>query len=248
MIANLAMYARPETSKSIDRLWVLIRGNLCAAGMNAPELLSQDADLMTTWTDPGLVLSQTCGMPFRKFLHDKVQLVGAPHFDLSDCPAGHYYSTLVVHKDDPRKTLMEFASTRLAFNEENSQSGFAAVFNHAISHGVGFASRVPSGSHAESAQMVAKGQADIASLDAVTWELIQRYDACAADLRVLENTTPTTPALPFITSSTHDPKAVYDALEKAIAALPRADKSILCLKGVIRIPAAEYLKIPNPMA
>lgn len=246
MIANLSMYARSETATAIADLWALIRKNLGAVGVDAPLVLSQDADLMSVWTNPALVLSQTCGMPYRKFLHDKVQLVGTPHFDLPDCPAGHYFSVIVVRKDDPRQTLADFDTARFAYNEENSQSGFAAPFNHVTLQGITFGERIQSGGHTKSAELVAQNKADIASIDAVTWELIKRYDAFAADLRVLERTTPTTPALPFITSLAHDPMVIRDALTSALDTLSDEQKQTLCLRGLVQIPATDYLNIPNP--
>jgi ABC-type phosphate/phosphonate transport system substrate-binding protein len=248
MIANLAMYARPETDASLNAFWKLLRIALRENGVSAPEALSQDAELMSVWTDPALVIGQTCGMPFRKFLHEKVQLVGTPHFDLPDCPAGYYHSAVVVRKDDTRQTLAEFAQARLAYNEENSQSGFSAILNHAAANGIAFADRVPSGGHANSSKMVAEGHADITSLDAVTWKLIQRYDPWVSDLRVLEHTEPFTPALPFITSLEQDPDLIFDALDEAITALPATENEVLCLSGVLRLPATEYLKVPNPVA
>jgi ABC-type phosphate/phosphonate transport system substrate-binding protein len=96
--------------------------------------------------------------------------------------------------------------------------------------------------------MVAEGHADIASLDAVTWKLIQRYDPWVSDLRVLEHTEPFTPALPFITSLEQDPDLIFDALDEAITALPATENEVLCLSGVLRLPATEYLKVPNPVA
>ena len=101
MIASLSMYARPETADAVKNLWALIRGNLTTAGVDAPMVLTQDTNPMSVWTDSGLVLSQTCGMPYRKFLHGKVQLVGTPQLDLPDCTAGHYFSVFVVRKGCP---------------------------------------------------------------------------------------------------------------------------------------------------
>ena len=246
MIASLSMYARPETADAVENLWALIRGNLTTAGVDAPIVLTQDTNPMSVWTDPGLVLSQTCGMPYRKFLHGKVQLVGTPQLDLPDCTAGHYFSVFVVRKDDPRQTLVEFDNARFAYNEENSQSGLAAPLNYATLLGVTFGNRIQSGGHIKSAEMVAFNTADIASIDAVTWELIKRYDGFVSDLRVLDRTKPTTPTLPFITSMAHDPAVIRDALASALANLPNEQKQRLCLCGLVQIPANDYLRIPNP--
>ena len=71
MIASLTMYARPETDASIDVFWQLMRTALRDHGVSTPEILSQEANVMDVWTDPKLVIGQTCGMPFRKFCMGK---------------------------------------------------------------------------------------------------------------------------------------------------------------------------------
>ncbi|WP_166417864.1 phosphate/phosphite/phosphonate ABC transporter substrate-binding protein [Cochlodiniinecator piscidefendens] len=246
MIASLSMYARPETSDAINRFWALIRANLIATGIDAPETLAQDEDYMTVWTDPDLVLSQTCGMPFRKFLHGKVNMVVTPDPGLENCPPGYYRSSFVVRKDDPRTSLAEFKDERFAYNEENSQSGFAAPFNHAKAQGFAFSNLVQSGGHAISAKMVAEGDADVAAIDGLTWKFVQRYDSFAANLRVLEWTDPATPCLPLITSLNNDSETVHAAVAKALDALSDADRETLSLKGLVRIPEEDYLAVSNP--
>ena len=57
MIASLPMYARPELDYAISLLWDLIRKNLNKKGIPAPITLSQDAQDIISWLDPGLVLS-----------------------------------------------------------------------------------------------------------------------------------------------------------------------------------------------
>ena len=62
MIASLQMYQRPELVDAHDKFWNIIRNKLALHGIESPKDLSQDADEMTVWEDPKLVLSQTCGM------------------------------------------------------------------------------------------------------------------------------------------------------------------------------------------
>ena len=245
MIASLMMYDRPELQGPHDRYWALIRSELAARGLSSPERLSNEADPFTVWCDPALVLSQTCGMPYRLWLHEDIALVGTPDYGLSECPPGHYRSPIVVRSKDPRATLKDYADARFAFNADHSQSGFAAIYNTVASLGFWFKDRVVSGSHLSSARMVAQGDADIAALDAVTWALIQRYDAFSENLRVLSWTTPT-PGLPYIAAKTADAPATFDAVQAAIAALAEADRAALMLNGIVRIDTAAYLEVPNP--
>ena len=245
MIASLMMYARPELRGPHDRYWALIRSELATRGIDSPVHVSNDIDAATVWTDPALVLSQTCGMPYRLGLHDKVALVGTPDYGLEDCPPGYYRSPIVVRRADPRNALPDFAEARFAYNDTQSQSGFASMYNTTKPLGFWFSDRHASGGHLASARMVAEKRADIAALDAVTWALIQRYDSFASDLRVLGWTEPT-PGLPYITAKTANANATFAAVQAAIERLDHADRAALMLKGMVRIAKEDYLAVPNP--
>lgn len=241
------MYARPELEGAHSRFWIHIRDSLASRGIKTPVALSQTAGEFSVWEDPTLVLSQTCGMPYRTRLHGHAQIVCTPDYGLEGCHAGYYRSAIIVRADDPRCTLTDFATARMAYNMSHSQSGFAALYTHTLPLGFWFANRVQSGGHLNSAKMVAQGEADIASLDAQTWRLVGRYEPFAAQLRVLEYTSPT-PALPYITGPQHDPLVVYDALSEAFSTLNATDRDALDLRGLTKIDPAEYLAVPNPPA
>jgi ABC-type phosphate/phosphonate transport system substrate-binding protein len=245
MIASLAMYDRPETRSATDRFWALIRDGLRVRGIAAPDALETANPFMETWTDPELVFSQTCGRPFRLGLHETTQLVGTPDFGLADCPPGYYRSALVVRARDPRTTLQDFGAATFAYNGEDSQSGWSAPLVHAEARGIRFADRMNTGSHVASAKAVARGEADIAGLDAMTWDLIKRYEECASNLRVLDWTVPT-PGLPYITAMGQPAERIAEAVAQAIEALDLHDRMLLRLKGLVRIPAETYLAVPNP--
>lgn len=246
MIASLMMYQRPELIGAHDRFWALIRDNLARVGVDAPVTLSQTAEEFSVWTDPELVLSQTCGMPYRTTLHDRVQLVGTPDYGLDGCAPGYYRSAIVVRADDPRADLVNFADATFAYNQTISQSGYAAPYWHARARGMWFENRHQTGAHLKSARAVATGQADIAALDAVTWRNIGRFEGFAKDLRVLDWTDPT-PGLPLITAPRHNASAVFDTVQQAIRDLSAKDATDLGLKGIVRIPKAEYLALKNPL-
>lgn len=245
MIASLMMYQRPELVGAHDRFWAGIRGHLADAGVDAPETLSQNAEEFSVWTHPDLVLSQTCGMPYRLWLQDKVQLVGTPDYALAGCPAGYYRSALVVRRDDPRDTITAYKDATFAFNQTFSQSGFAAPYQLMRQSGFWFQNRTQTGQHLLSAHAVAAGRADIAALDAVTWRNIERFEGFAKDLRVLDWTAPT-PGLPLITAKGWDAHVIFKAVQAAIRDLTAQDADDLGLKGIVAIPKPAYLAVPNP--
>lgn len=245
LTASLPMYDRPEIRGATDRFWLAIR-EIIGEGPNG--LLRGDPlwkDIWAHWRDPGLILSQTCGYPYRARLHGHVGLVGTPDFGLPGCPPGYYYSVFVVRADDPRDDLADFAQARFAYNEPLSQSGWAAPQNHTASQGFTFVNTLETGGHGASALAVAEDRADCAALDVHSWNLMQRFDAFAAKLRVIGRTDPT-PGLPLITALGLDTDKIFDAVGKAIETLASQDRKDLGISGLSRIPAQAYLKVPNP--
>lgn len=245
MIASLAMYDWPELHGAHDRLWALIRGALAGAGLDAPERLRRDKSLWEVWQSPDLILGQTCGMPYRTRLHGLVNLVATPDYALPDAPPGYYYSQFVVRADAPGD-LAVFIERTLAFNGQDSQSGWAAPQNHVARLGRAFRHTLHTGAHRDSARAVAEGRAEIAAIDAVTWRLIGTHlPAVAQRLRVIGHTEPT-PGLPLITAPGRDRRALAAAVGQAIAMLAPADRATLGLRGLVTIPPAAYLAVPTP--
>ena len=246
MIASLGMYDFGPAQAANDRLWALIRDDLRATGHAAPDALTRgEAAYWPAWESPGLVLSQTCGYPYRARLHGRVTLVGTPDYGLEGCPPGHYRSVLVARRDDPRDSLADFAPAPLAFNEDLSQSGWAAPANHLLSLGLTPRPALRTGAHRASAQAVAEGRADYAALDALTWAMMQGPDPAAARLKVI-GATPPTPMLPYIAAPGADAPALFAALQRAIASLSAEDRATLHLRGILAIPASAYLAVPTP--
>ena len=241
MIASLPMYDRAETAAANDRLWAALR----AALGGGPTRLRRASDPWDDWQSPELILSQTCGLPYRSRLHGRVTLVASPVHRLPGCTDGYYNSVIVARRDDPRQTTSEFGGAPFAFNGRDSQSGWAALRAHLADLDVSLGTGLETGAHRRSAQAVADGRADLAALDPVSWLMMKEWDGFARDLRVIETTAPT-PALPFITAPDRDGAAMFTALDKAIAALDRADRDRLRLFGVTRIPPKAYLEVALP--
>lgn len=248
MIASLGMYDFGPAMAANDRLWAGIRDRLRARGIAAPQTLTRgEAAYWPAWEAPDLVLSQTCGYPFRARLHDRVAYVGTPDYGVEGCPPGYYRSVLVARADDPRDRLEAFDGARFAFNEDLSQSGWAAPQTHAARLGLSLPPVLKTGGHRLSARAVAEGWADIAALDAVTWRMLQDDEPAVARLKPVGLTDPT-PGLPLIAAAGADAGATFAAVAEAIAALSAAGRQPLGLRGLVRIPLAAYLEVPNPPA
>jgi ABC-type phosphate/phosphonate transport system substrate-binding protein len=249
MIASLGMYDFGAALAANDRFWALIRDGLRARDIAAPEALTRgEAAFWSAWEAPDLVLSQTCGYPFRARLHDQVTYIGTPDYGVEGCPPGHYRSVFVVRADDPRPTLADFDGAPFAYNEALSQSGWAAPQIHAARLGLRLPPALQTGGHRLSAVAVAEGRADIAAIDAVSYLLMtDNQPDLTGLLRVVAGTDPT-PGLPFIAARGAPAADTFDAVATAIAALSATDRSSLHLRGIVRIPVEAYLAVPNPPA
>ncbi|MEM7732821.1 MAG: PhnD/SsuA/transferrin family substrate-binding protein [Pseudomonadota bacterium] len=235
------MYDFASVRGSTDRFWQSIRTGLG----QGPDELCRDLDVWDAWARPDLLLSQTCGLPYRSRLHGKVVIVGTPDYGLPGCGPGEYNSVFLARECDPRETLPDFDGARIAVNSQSSQSGWAGPIMHARAKGVGFAEAIKSGAHVKSADAVINGTADIAAIDALSWRFIHAEEAFAAELKVID-ATPPTPGLPYITALDRDTGAIFDAIEQAIATLSDHDRAALCLNGLVRIEPEAYLAVPTP--
>lgn len=232
----MPMYMRAETRTAHFAFWQVMQKSFRDHGLPAPDL-TDDPGLPEHWMSTDLLFSQTCGRPYATKLRDYVSLVATPDYGLAGCPAGHYRSAIIVRADDPRTVISAFTGAILAFNEIGSQSGYAA----AKEFGLRFRSAVETGAHLNSCTAVASGKADIATIDAVTWALAERYDELA-DLRVLGWTKPN-PGLPFVTAKQNDVVPIRRATQQALSALPKDVKTTLMIQDLVQIPSEAYLKM-----
>lgn len=215
-----------------------------------PRRLTRDHNhhLLDLCEHPGLPLGICCGLPLRTGLNGGVQLVGSPVNDLPGCPREHCFSRIVIPAEASPKPLAACAAARLAFNQSHRQSGRAAAQNHVADHGFHFTNMIETGAHRESARTLAGGRAGIASIAAVSWELIREHDAFAAALQAIGDTVPT-PGEPVLTVHGTHPAAPAAAFAAAIEALAPADRATLHLGGFAdaeALPLAACRPSPRP--
>ncbi len=247
MIASLAMYDFGDVQAVNDQYWRLIGDNLRAAGLDAPDALTRGNDAYwPAWQSPDLLLSQTCGYPFRARLSDQVAYVATPDFGVKGCPPGYYRSAFVARRRDARTDLSAFDGAPFAFNEDLSQSGWAGPMAHAARIGLRLDPVLRSGSHRASALAVAAGLVDIAGIDAVTFRNLERnFPNHVAELRIVGWTDPT-PGLPYITAKGMDVAVLRHAVAAVLTGLSQGERDILGVKAFVDIPAQDYLRVPNP--
>lgn len=207
---RLPMYDWPEVEAETRHLKAAMTDAVCRELALAPSSLEpwpKEAGPMAIWTDPGLLVAQTCGYPLTHALSGRVALVGTPHFAAPGCDGATYCSHLVVQRESSVQTLEDLRGGRAAVNGGDSQSGMN-TFRHAIAHLANgnpfFGSVTISGGHLASMAAVADGEADVAAVDAVCWMLAcQEKPDLARHLRSLA-VTASAPGLPYITSFRHE--------------------------------------------
>ncbi len=237
--ASFPMYDYPETREANNEFWKVLGGKLKDKGINAPKSLTRPKNDMEHWNSTNMLVSQTCGYPYRKFLSEKVHLIGTPDLGIDNMPSGHYHSVLVVRKD---KEVITKSGEILAFNNQYSQSGWIAPKIYARTRNIEFADCVETGGHWYSAQAVASGTATLSAIDVFSWELINRFAKFSDELRVIDTTIPT-PGLPLITACANFVDEIYFSVVETIEIMDEKILNLLPFKGLVRLSKRDYLEV-----
>ncbi len=240
MVASLPVYDFPQIREATDSIWQRTREYLLRQGIDAPRKLNRSQDGRDLWNQPNLLLSQTCGCPYRRYIHDKVHLVGTPDIDL-ECPSGYYYSCLIVRAGTEYN---DRCWESLAYNDDNSQSGWVAPLAHARRSGIRIEEFHQTGSHWESAKAVASGRSSIAAIDVSTWRIMCMFAPFRDNLFVTARTE-ATPGLPFITSRYELAERLFEAFNHAIAVLTEDERGFLPYHRLVKVGKDEYLRIQD---
>lgn len=245
--ASLPMYDLPEVRWATDALWAAVAARLSAAGVAAAPALTRGPALNELWTDPALLLSQTCGNPYVRTYRDRLRLVATPRYAAPGCDGPRYRSLLVVRANAPGEELEDFRGTVCAVNGWDSLSGWVALAAM-LPEPQFFSAALVTGAHADSVAAVAAGEADIAAIDCVTYALLHRHrPASTAGLRVIGRTA-LAPSLPLVTRRDTDDGtvealrlALRDILADPVLAEARA---ALLIEGMEILGEADYDAIP----
>lgn len=196
-LASLPLYDWPELRDATDAFWAALGGRLRDIGLPAPEALDRTRPAAGIWADPDLLFSQTCGLPHVAGTAAATRLICAPSYDAEGCGAGRYSSAIVARRG-AADNLDALRGGRFAANGPDSLSGWAALLDAMEPAAVGEV--VWTGAHRASILAVAEGRAEAAAIDALCWDMAQRFEPAAKELRVL-GWTAAAPAPPFVTSA-----------------------------------------------
>lgn len=221
--ASLPMYDWPEVRETTDAFWAVLRARLASCGFEAPGWLDRATPSATLWRSPDLLFSQTCGWPLVSGFFKHVQVVAIPSYAVTGCGSGTYRSALVAKLEDEPLLL---ARGRIAINSRDSLSGYRTLANTLARGGLTagqVGSWLETGGHRASIVAVAEGRADLASIDALSWQLALDHEPAAKMLHVV-GWTDELPALPFVTAKKNSERVVdvLQAVQVALAISPQA--------------------------
>jgi len=241
-IAVLPMYDFPWVAAANDALWTTISARLGEAGVRAPAKLTRGGDLAALWRDPSLVFGQTCGYPYATGLKDAVTLIATPEYSFPGCEGASHRSFIIARVSDARRSLSEFKGSTAAVNGYDSNSGMN-LFRAAIASVAGgapfFSSIVAAGSHEASIEAAADGQADLASIDCVSFALIERGRPDLIERVAIVAESLLSPGLPFIASARLGRETIEAVREALLAAL--ADPNLAEARAALGLTGARVM-------
>jgi ABC-type phosphate/phosphonate transport system substrate-binding protein len=201
------MYDLPGVEADVDALWAAI-----AERTDADPVRMRPDDLHRHWQSGDFVLSQTCGFPLVDAL-DQLTVVGVFTTAVGVGDGSHYQSVII----EPKLP----SSGPVAINSWDSLSGYVSLA-HFLADERPAALEAASvrtmitGGHRFSLAAVASGLASLASIDAVTFDILSRTtpDAVAAVRRV--GLGPIVPCLPLVAANDEHRARLCHALEAVV--------------------------------
>ena len=199
-------------------------------------------------THSNLLIGHTCGYPYVSRWHQNHDTVCVPEFDIDGCQGAFYSSWIISQAHNNKSRLADFKDTVAAINNPDSNSGMN-VLRYEISkvaHGNRFFSRIiMSDSHLNSMNKIITGEAEIAAIDAVTWDFAKRenlYDF--SKIKIIQQTIKT-PGLPFIKlkDCEIDPTLITDSLNRCLDELSEDSRAFLKIKKFTPMNETDYQPI-----
>lgn len=248
LFASLPMYNLPEMRADNACFWGALRRLLCEAGLrDVPETLIFGRDSVPRRLEPEMLFSQTCGYPLETVFKGQAIRLGAPVYDAPGCGGPIHRAFFIVRADSAAMSLADVRGGVFLRNSIFSNSGMNLPRRALAEIGGGqrfFRDVIETGSHPASLDHLLRGEGDVASIDCVTYAFWQRHHPeTAARLRIIDET-PSSPAIPFVTSVATPPESVT-ILRAALRTLVKeqcyeAICAGLMIVGIEDVPDAAY--------
>lgn len=222
---KLDMYLAPPSEACFAVLDARLRDVLTEAGIDLRESFA-----------PGFAVGQICGITYANAPAGQLRYLATMVADAPNVPVGHYNSLLVTPRNGGLSTPADFdpARHRAVINETGSFSGNLTFSAHmACEHNAGLGTVMKSGAHINSISMVARGEADLAAIDRISFALAGRtVPGDVAGISVIGETRPH-PGVPFVADASL-PEHVIAALRDAVLGF-RDDAAWKEMKSVLNL-------------
>ena len=164
-IASLPWYDFPSTKSHLDSVYNRIRQHLLHLQYNdLPTQLDRQTPLAEQWANASLLLSQCCGPDLQTPAGGSLQVIARPVFTTLDCSNGDYYSHIVA------TSKKVGATPDIVVNSRSSFSGCTALNGWLETTGRKYKHLKISGSHEASLQQLLSNKADVAAINAYSWQ------------------------------------------------------------------------------
>lgn len=241
-LAMMPLYDWPEVHEQTDGLWARIRAAGREERLDLPEALDHRPQRLSAWMADNVIFSQLCGSPwFRKHKHH-ARYLATSNFDLGDNAPGAYFSNIVVRKGTDWSSVDALKTARLAYNDDDSQSGVHCLRPLMAVEPL-LAAGLETGGHRASMQAVAAGQADFAAIDAFSYRLAERVMPEVIEGLAIFMKTPPRPAPVLITAlalgedvGARIQRAVLGGMSDLPATLTRAYP----MRGALELNPSDY--------
>jgi ABC-type phosphate/phosphonate transport system substrate-binding protein len=226
--------------------------NLRTRGLkHVPAALNREILYEVQWRSGQLLFSQACGYDVL-VRANHLRILATPVYAPTACLGGHYSSMIVVRKDSRFECLEDLRGSRCAINTPTSHSGMnvlRALFAPISRNGRFFESVCITGSHEASLMMIADRRADVAAIDCITYDLLQRHRPRALhEIRVLCCTS-RFPAPPYVVGSQLSDGEVHQIRQALVETLAAPDmrrvKQALLINEVVDLPLQSYQSIAD---
>jgi len=218
MLTSFPWYDLPSVQWANDSLW---------RATGYPGELNRQLAAADLWQDPGLLVSQACGLDL--FLSNApIEPIAAPVFDL-DCTPGMYYSYIVG----------DLKGQTAAVNSLSSRSGWSALLSMCNPKNV-----VVTGSHQASIKALKSGKVDVAAIDAVTWRILARdTPESVAGLEIVGRSSEAM-APPYVGKLGAEHETLFQSLHQAFGSPGSSTaKAALLIGDIIPVQRQHYLPI-----
>ena len=200
---SLPMYDFPQVRESTTRILNLLVETLCGAGEDVEVVFPENTahhNLIEHWESPDTYLSQSCGLPFVEHLYEYVDVIGTLGWEGISDERGWYRTVIVAREALGIADIADVAGLRPAISNPYSLSGWCS-----LGWALAQVSSEPhfvepyrvGGGHRGSLQLLQAHEADFASIDPGTFQLLARHEPELVQGLTLIGYGPMVPATPL---------------------------------------------------